>query len=255
LTTGCISNDFPDGLFACAAPPDVCPPGYYCAADHSCWRNGHSSDGGRTPASTCPLPSVFLCDGFEAGLVDWGMSTQNSQVTIDDQRAYRGTHSLHVSSQPITTGSVYARLTHSGSPTGTAFMRAFMYLQGPLPRTDANLLQFAPSREILGGRVYNGGDAHLSLFSDSLYPSQTASLMLPLDRWVCVEWQVVTGSSGTIRVWMDGGELSDLQLPVTGTLELGSFAIGFDDIYPPLPRFDVWYDEIIVDGAPIGCTK
>jgi hypothetical protein len=68
VLAGCFNSWPPDGVYACAAPPRACPPGFVCASDNRCRR--HAGDGGIAYPSTC---SNGQLDGDETD-VDCGGS-------------------------------------------------------------------------------------------------------------------------------------------------------------------------------------
>jgi hypothetical protein len=40
--SSCLESEAPDGSLTCSnIPGRLCPSGYYCAPDRTCWRNGH----------------------------------------------------------------------------------------------------------------------------------------------------------------------------------------------------------------------
>jgi hypothetical protein len=44
VCAGCKSADFQSGHLQCAASSPSCPSGFHCAADGTCWQNGHDPD-------------------------------------------------------------------------------------------------------------------------------------------------------------------------------------------------------------------
>jgi hypothetical protein len=99
------------------------------------------------------------------------------------------------------------------------------------------------------------GFFEVQLPGPSTMRSQTAA---PVDRWFCLEWEVVDGAPGLVRVWLDGAELGDLHSTASTqvTSPLVNQHLGVV-IYsaPALPAHDWFFDEAILDGARIGCAK
>jgi hypothetical protein len=73
LAAGCFSPSFQSGHLRCEQGT-TCPPGFYCASDATCWRNGetpHGGDGGATTmdmaTTTAPLDMAGTPCGNAAG--------------------------------------------------------------------------------------------------------------------------------------------------------------------------------------------
>ncbi len=56
LLGGCFAPRYEDGHLACAVPGDVCPAGFHCAIDHTCWHDGVDPSSGAQPIG-------FVCSG------------------------------------------------------------------------------------------------------------------------------------------------------------------------------------------------
>jgi hypothetical protein len=71
---GCFSPNFDSGHLHCAAN-NACPPGFYCASDQTCWKNGeqppatggNGADMSMPPASSSPAASVWTSCGGGSG--------------------------------------------------------------------------------------------------------------------------------------------------------------------------------------------
>jgi hypothetical protein len=79
LLAGCFSPNFDSGNLHCAAN-DSCPPGFHCASDQTCWKNGkdpatggngtdmsNGADMGTPPISSTPAASVWTSCGGGSG--------------------------------------------------------------------------------------------------------------------------------------------------------------------------------------------
>jgi hypothetical protein len=154
---------------------------------------------------------------------------------------------------------------------------AMMQLVVPLPKTAVYLRYFffyPTAAKGIGGWVGKlegpSGRVWLSLddtgtFSpeevgDFLTPSknkQGGSYKLPLDKWVCLEWQVQAGTAGK-----DDGKFRLLADGVDTGLDMSGFvAAPFDTLWTgfnpgsPKIQFDFWMDEYVVSDKPIGCNR
>ena len=217
----------------------------------------------------CPT-NVLLCDGFEGGSIstalwDDGVTQTSSTVTIDTTHVHRGQHALHVHTNIVATnGSAEASIgeTHTFSPPGATFWaRAFYYLPSSTSMATATLLDatqastpfndvaLAIDHDALS--IYNG-------FNGGSYVASTTPLV-PLDSWVCIEWEVYTGTPNQLHVWVNGQPVPalDLTQPTTAATPIGRFSVGLA-LYPPNTSpiaLDAWIDDVIFDHAPIGCAK
>jgi hypothetical protein len=217
-----------------------------------------SGDLGPLP-SFCSFADVALCDGFEPTLNSppWEPVQINATVSVDDTRAYRGSHSLHIHTNAgmqsqVTQGEITQTLA---VPAPTAFVRAFVYIPSPAP--SARWREFA---YIQGAAPGNGpglyiGDGKPIEQASSTVSSSTA---IPLDRWVCMEWQVTQNTAGEMRLWLDEQEVSDAHFvgddtttPPAGRISVGMAFFG----QPAIPAFDVWFDEVAIDAGRIGCER
>ncbi len=253
------SDSSPDG----GAPPDLggapdlatSPPGDLAVADMA--------------PVVCPT-NVLLCEDFESGAIsptkwDNGTTQKNGTVTVDNTRAHRGQYSLHLHSNIVaSSGSAEATIaeTHTFTPPGATFWaRAFYYFPSNTSSVAGTLFDATQNAS-----PYN--DVTLSLDHDALaiynalnggsYVASTTPL-LPLDQWVCIEWEVYTGSPNQLHAWVNGQAVTMLDLTQTTnpSTPIGIFSVGFA-IYPPDTSpiaLDLWVDDIIFDHAPIGCAK
>jgi hypothetical protein len=215
-------------------------------------------------ASTCPLLNVKLCDGFDDTTVNarWMVRENKGQITIDPTRAYRGTSSLHahLNAALATDGNLYADvLSTQGMPfTGIAHVRAWSYFASPFPpQTYNQLLNFSTT----GGQGIAVGTRDGFITSNDYTDSMqavSATDAFPLDRWVCLELQIPSGLTGMTRVFVDGVEVSDVQLPkpspqpAPDQIYIGLVWLNNTSV---LPAIDAWFDEVVVDDAPTSCPQ
>lgn len=215
---------------------------------------------GGTP-STCPVAGVALCDGFEGGVLAaaWARAVDTGTLAADGTRPYRGGGSLHARSAPTGGGELVRQdLSARVVAGGDFYARAYVYLPSPLPPTDFRLMAVQEGQMPFAGPglfVSPEGKLEVQYPSAATVRSQTDA---PVDRWWCLEWQLKDGAPGLSRVWLDGAELADLKstAPTQAATPLVNQHVGLV-IYtaPALPAHDWFFDEVILDGAPIGCTK
>jgi hypothetical protein len=218
----------------------------------------------------CPT-GVLLCDGFESGTIDpviWDQSTTTTvgTVTPDNTRAHRGAWSLHLHTSAITSGGTAIATVgenHTFTSAGqTFFVRAYYYFPSGTASTAVATLLDASQTSGAGDDVSLAIDHDaLSMYDGFAAGAYTASTtpLVPLDAWTCVEWEVDTGTPNQMHAWVNGTQVTQLDLmeATTGTPQIGGLDVGLG-IYPPnasTAALDVWLDDVIVDRARIGCAR
>jgi polysaccharide lyase-like protein len=218
--------------------------------------------------SLCPT-GVLLCDDFESGTIsstkwDNGTAQSNATVAIDNTRAHSGRYSLHLHTNVVNGGSATATIaeTHTFTPSGATFWtRAFYYFPSNTSTLVANLFgatqNAAPNNDVALSIDHDALSIYNGFNSGSYVVSTTPKL--PLDQWVCIEWEVYTGTPNQLHAWVNGQPVPalDLTQPTNPSPAIGIFTVGLG-IYPPATSstaLDVWVDDVIFDHAPIGCVK
>lgn len=213
--------------------------------------------------SLCTFADVALCDGFETVSVQsppWFFVNQAASVTLDDAHVYRGKQALHIRAErePDATGVRQGELTETlVGGMAAKYARFFAYVPSPTPprsfRMAGALQADAPNQ---GPQLYlTDGTLTLEWPGGAL----AASSPLPLDRWVCIEWMVDSISPG-MRVWLDGEEVDGLTTfdgsfvtdPPLARFSLGIAYFAYTETFPEV---NVWYDEVALDSARIGCSR
>ncbi len=81
----------------------------------------------------------------------------------------------------------------------------------------------------------------------------TSGLPADIGRWVCIEWLVTPGS---MTMWIDDAIVSGLDdVAWTTPASANRVSLGLQYTSGDAAPIDLWLDEVIVDSAPIGCTK
>jgi hypothetical protein len=261
----------PDQRSATGTPPgDACIPGGGPGPD----------DGGDVPGDDLlgvdllgadllvPSPcgnAALLCDDFETGAIErgrWPQIVQHSgTVTIDNSRAHRGTYSLHAHID----GSSVNQLAQawlgetSTFPYNQLYLRAYVYVPSPASTAAADVLRALQTPAPYQGlRLRLDTDGTFSGYNDIGGPKTitTSTKSMPLDSWTCVEWEIVFGTSGQTRLWVNGSEVTSmagtqntLASPPIDQLRIGVMA------YMDGGPHDIWFDDLMIDPSPIGCAK
>lgn len=226
-----------------------------------------ASESDVTTESDAPAPpcatGVLFCDGFEQGLGAWPQIEQtNGTIGLDQTHVHRGTQAVRAHVNAITQpgGNPAETIDHQQAWPAHYWLRFFVYVPSPVSPSNGaallNLIQssganpglqlfLTPSPAKVSMTTYNTGN-------DQTWSSSTTS---PLDQWVCFELEVDVQTEA-VRLAMNGVDLGDvdrtgLTLPSADITKLG---LGF---FNPGTQgaYDVWLDDVIVDGQPIGCTK
>jgi hypothetical protein len=207
---------------------------------------------------------TLLCDTFDGPSLgtEWILDNLAGTTTLDTSRAYRGTSSLHLHIDQITTSTSNPRaclLTNQGLPiTGMLYTRAWMYFSSPMPTTPfAQMLNFANS----AGQGVSMGASHGAVTSNDYATGgymESPTVALPLGRWTCVQLEVPTGTIATVRVRIDGAEVTDIALPQTMAQPAPNQAImgiAWIGTLTSQPAFDAWMDELIISASPTTCAQ
>ncbi len=213
--------------------------------------------------SLCGAGVGRVCDGFEGSALDarWQFDNEQGTATIVTTKAYRGTSSLYVQTDQITTPTLYPRAlvqSYDGLPvTGTVHVRVFIFLPTPAAMNFDQLVNFSDgsgqgvSLGIRNGKVVNNDYSSVQF--------RESSINFPINRWACLQMTIPSDTTGTIRVYVDGAEIPDAAIATGATphprpthLYLG---IDWPNMYSSLPPSEAWFDELLIDSAPTTCAQ
>ncbi len=259
---GCFDFDAAGRCFrgGSGCPGDAGAGGMQLPADAAAAGADGAAGGG---ASLCAGLAVQLCEGFEDAALGapWSPDRQpaGSSVAIDRSRAFRGAGSLHVHTEGVAArGMAIATIQEERTEAASLperWVRAFVFFSGA-PSGAINLISLAQV-EAPFHAITLGLEAGALVIDNEFAPGRTVSgAQLTGDRWACLEVAVRVGDPGEIRVRLDGQEVEDLHLtqrtsasPPIGDVEIGLVVRG--EASPA----DVWYDELLVDGAETSCAR
>src|SRR4051812_13598473 len=238
--------------------------------------------------SRCADAHLQLCEDFESGAIDPSLWTvTGTPPIVDTLQAARGTHALHIT-MPGKGASYIDETRTFPAANNTYYGRAFVYFKSlptPAPSFDyAHWTFIAASGTGVTGEVRVSGQMQngVNLFgvgTDSLTdpngtgdwtnadrdpgPNGTPS-PVPTGQWLCIEW-MHDGAHNQTRFWWDAVEHSSLgtvpstahQGNATVPFTLPTFTnvwLGWYEYQPTTEPFELWLDEIAIDGARIGCV-
>jgi hypothetical protein len=231
-------------------------------ADATSPTDGNDGASGAVPcAQARTLPGVLFCEDFETGTIDASRWTRQKNTggatSADGTRVHRGAYALrsHVDAVVGNPTNAEATISNDVLPLpSTFFVRVFVYAASPATTGNENFVALvaddAPAYDSVDLILRNG-----VLGEDDTIGTGLSASAFPLDRWVCVEWKVTSGSPGEMRTWIDGGEIAALHgtpnvpLPKTLVLGIGIFPA------PVGPAHDLWADDLLVSTQQIGCEE
>jgi hypothetical protein len=217
------------------------------------------SDGALGGSSRCDASSFLFCDGFEEdNLNEWTIQTSQGAATeIVTTRAARGTHSL-ASTLPATSDAIHAYVVHVQDDLPLPlYARIFVFLPSSPGSAGVNL--FAMNDAAGGGVVVfaNGGATPTVAASTYNVPGASTKLTnveIPTEKWVCFELAV--SRDAPLQLSMNGekvdGISQGLDVSSLNTLTLG---LGYSATEGTLPAYSAWFDEVVLNGSPIGCDE
>jgi hypothetical protein len=213
----------------------------------------------------CAGSSFALCEDFESGALDaklWKLTQSKGTVTLDAARAARGSrYSVHVHVDPGSDTMVGLSESRTfPALQARLFARAFIFIPGAMATSlfsgdRHSRLIYAqgatPYGEYALG-IWNGGliQNHYSKTDDS----QDTKMLPPLDQWFCLEYEL-DSAAGNVKAYLDDVEITALRHEGWPASNIDTLMFGVDR-YGSFPvAEDIWFDDLAVDSARIGCTR
>lgn len=221
--------------------------------------------GGGGGGSLCSnIAAPALCDGFETGPATfWNTPVSSggtSSTTTDTAHAFRGTHSLHVTNDAVDAAGtlVFATLTENQLLPTSLYVRAYLYVPSGFPTEAGGILNYEQRASPFQQIVLDLDSQSFTVFDSIDSTSQHAqSTVIPYDQWFCAEWSAIEGSKGATTLKINDVAVTGLSNPVNtmATPPFDQLALGLISTVPNTPKRELWIDEVIIDGSPIGCAK
>jgi hypothetical protein len=222
-----------------------------------------SADGPR--AVGCAGSTFAVCEDFESGAIDpktWKPTQNKGTATVDPTRGARGSpRSVHIHVDPgsdTMVGLVEAKTFPAFAKK--LFARAFIYIPGAnstsLFTGDRHTrLIYAQGANPYGEYalgIWNGGliQNHYSKTDDS----QDTKMLPPFDQWFCLEYEL-DAAAGNVRAYLNDVEIVGLRHDGWPATNVGSLMFGVDRFGSFTVAEDLWFDDLAVDGARIGCAR
>ena len=99
--------------------------------------------------------------------------------------------------------------------------------------------------------IWNGGiiQNHYSKTDDSV----DTKMLPPFDQWFCLEYEL-DATAGNVRAYLNDVEITALRHDGWPATQVASLMFGVDR-YGSFPvAEDLWFDDLVVDAARIGCA-
>jgi hypothetical protein len=220
--------------------------------------------GGQSPSVGCKGSAFALCDDFEGAAIDgmWKLTQSKGTITLDAARGARGSKTsahVHVDAGSDTMVGLVETKTFPALKAAL-FARAFIYI--PSTNTSSLFMGDRHSRLIyaqgqnpygeyaLG--IWNGGliQNHYSKSDDSV----DTKMLPPFDTWFCLEYEL-DSAAGNVKAYLNDSEITDLRHSGWPAASIDQLMFGVDR-YGSFPvAEDIWFDDVAVDSAKIGCVR
>jgi hypothetical protein len=213
---------------------------------------------------------LTFCETFEAqpagaaqAKAPWTPAINgDGEVAIDDQVAHGGKHSLKVRGSgfstflvlngggfPPTTGPLHVRLFMRLAEAMTAGHNTFLVADTQAAPGAGNSFRFGEMNAMLMYTV--SGDTHGALANENYYSDHLPGAALAPLNWSCVEL-VLDHQKPEVAVSLDGKSVPDLHHADWALDAYDTLRFGFEKYAGPVS--DVWYDDIAIGTAPLGCN-
>jgi len=234
--------------------------------------------GGAPGGSGCDAATVLFCEDFEGHAADafpgapWGSTvvggsgSEIGSVVVDAVTpAFSGAHSAKV----VNRGSYQTFLSLTGAPVfplaaGPLYVRVYLRLSEAMSGGHNTYFKAGASgassseHETRVGVMYEmlminqpAGDRGF-LSNESYWTDQQLGAVIEPETWTCIEGAFDPASS-TISVALGGTDIPDLHVTDWQQDPIGALHFGFEQYAGP--GTTLWYDDIVVSTAPIGCAE
>jgi len=229
-----------------------------------------------------PCDNRLACLNFEGvglGVPEvpgWNVVSPNcsgeGRITIEDDRPHGGERVMHVTGPGGYCNHVFLALEAPLElEEESLHVRFYMRVARPLGLGHITFLAMHDAQTDRELRM--GGQSEILMWNreidDATLPELSPtgidlSFAPQSNQWHCVEF-AVDGPAGTLQTWVDGDLIPGLVVDGEPTADIDGQWHRRPDWHPTLEDFrigwesyggdpaDVWFDDIVVDTAPIGC--
>lgn len=232
---------------------------------------GTSAAGAASVDPCSARPGLLFCDDFEHAAVgtpngsSWSTSINGDGTVLIDGTgpAHSGSKSVHVHGSGFQTLLVYHEPAVLPQTNGQFYARAFVRLAEPMTAGhntfviadtaaapgSGNATRLGEMNAMLMMTV--GGDAHGYLSNQNYYSDHAPGTVFAPQSYSCLEL-FFDAPNSEIRVWVDGADVPDLHVTGLAHENYDSLRFGFEKYAGP--ESDLWYDDIALGSARIGCN-
>jgi len=209
----------------------------------------------------------LFVEDFESGAIGsrWNQIAHNGTLTIDTAQVHRGQYALHVHENLIVPPDYgQADIVETSTvPLPDLYVRAFVWFPAGADPTSVALFAIDQPLSPYKGINLNIAGSPPSFSSYNNIPATAVSLsattpLLPASQWACLEWHIHVSTTGFAKAFVNGTEVTMLSgtqntqpSPTLGAIGIGLISFPSNNVNAR----DVWFDDIIVDANPIGCSK
>jgi hypothetical protein len=213
---------------------------------------------------------LTFCESFEAQPVGpaqakppWAPAINgDGTVVIDDSVAHGGGRSLKVHGSgfssflvlsgaplPPGTGRLHVRMFVRMAEAMTGGHNTFLVADTVAAPGAGNAFRLGEMNAMLMYTV--SGDTHGALANDNFYTDNLPGAALTPLSWGCLEVALDHGKP-EVQVWLDGKDIADLHHTDWAVDDYDALRFGFEKYAGPVS--DIWYDDIAIGTAPLGCN-
>jgi hypothetical protein len=231
---------------------------------------GSDGAGGASSQDFCAARlGLLACETFEAAAPGpaqasgaWAPSVNGEgTLVVDEAVAHAGSKSLRVTGSGFSTFWVWTADAAAAAPS-PLYVRAFVRLAEAMTSGHNTFiiadLASAPGTgnafrlgEMNAMLMYTvSGDTHGALSNDDYYTDHVPGAALAANQWGCLEVKL-DHDSPEVAVSLDGVAIPDLHHTDWPLDAFDAVRFGFEKYAGPVS--DVWYDDLAIATAPIGC--
>jgi hypothetical protein len=234
----------------------------------------------------------------------WTAVQTNGTVVVDTSRAFRGTQSIKATTaSTAVSGQTYKRALiglGAGSPVipvpNNAFYGRMMFYLESAPQTSlhwtfidgtgqipgagyTSTYRYGGQRPVMDGATFKGNELMANYDTLQFYSTPPVgpntdcykhadAKVVPVGKWSCAEWYF-DGTNNQMKFWLDGAEISSLDIDKTGEGCTGTDAKdvpGYTWTGPTFGQVDmgwesyaaddertIWIDDVVISQTQVGC--
>jgi hypothetical protein len=192
----------------------------------------------------------------------WKLVQTKGALTLDSSRAARGSkYSVHVHVDPGSDTMVGLVESKTFPALKTAlFARAFIFI--PAVNSTSLFTGDRHSRLIYAQGANPYGEYALGIWNGGLIQnhysktddSQDTKQLPPFDAWFCLEYEL-DSAAGNVKAYLNDTEITGLRHDGWPASNIDTLMFGVDRFGNFPVAEDLWFDDLVVDGTRIGCSR